>query len=448
MTFELQTIARYSSMRLIDSLAEGIVVGLFAAMLLRFLRRHNAGTRFAIGFSALVAIALLPLLRTLWPYGQLASSSPAFIAPESWALYLFSAWAAVAALLLARVAKSIWHLHKLRKTCVPIDLSSVNPAVAETLTRKSLRNVVLCTSDKVRVPTALGLIRPAIVIPRWVLDELSAGELRQVVLHELAHLQRWDDWTNLGQQIVKALFFFHPAVWWIEKKIAFEREMACDDAVLAETGNARSYAECLAHLAEKSFLQRGVALAQALVGRIAQTSQRVAQILDVNRPRGNARAWKPAASFMVGVGFLCSVWAMKTPELVGFSNGKTDAIEFANSMPDPIRVPATNAALFQHSLSEQPLKPIPAKLNRKPAQHNADVRAARVTVRPQNRSENLVHLSAMKSSSVPVSQAVLIFIESGIDGPAEAQIYRVQMWHVTVLQRNQAVGSKTPSPKT
>lgn len=447
---ELQAIASYSSMRLIDSLAGGAIVCLFAALLLRFARRQNAGTRFAIGFSALLAIALLPLLKSVWPHSKLSSAAPALIVPESWAVYLFAAWALIATLLLARVGKSIWHLHKVRKACVPLDASSLDPSIVDTLSRKqSFRNVELCTSKKVRVPTALGLIRPAIVIPRWVLNELSAAELNQVVLHELAHLRRWDDWTNLAQQIVKALFFFHPAVWWIEKKIAFEREMACDDAVLAETGNARSYAECLAHLAERSFFQRGIVLAQALVGRIAQTSQRVAQILDVNRPKGNTRARKPALSVMVGVGVLCSVWAAKTPELVGFENGNGTATEFANSMPDHISVPVTNTALFQQSPAEWPnVKAIPAKLNRKPAQHNVNARAARAMVRPQNRPENLVHLSAMKSGSVPVSQTVLIFIESGVDGPAEAQIYRIQMWHVTVLPTSQAVGSKTPNKKT
>jgi beta-lactamase regulating signal transducer with metallopeptidase domain len=449
MTLQLQAIASYSSMRLIDSLAEGLFVALLAALLLRFSRRQNAGTRFAIGFSALLAIALLPLLRSLWPHSRLSSAGPALIAPESWALYLFSAWAIVAAFLLARVARSIWHLHNLRKACVAIDPFSLDRSIAETLRRKqSFRKVALCTSEKVRVPTALGLIRPAIVIPLWVLNELSASELNQVVLHELAHLRRWDDWTNLAQQIVKALFFFHPAVWWIEKKIAFEREMACDDAVLVETGNARSYAECLARLAERSFLHRGIALAQALVGRIAQTSQRVAQILDVNRPKRDSRAWKPAFSVVVGIGMLCSVWAAKTPELVGFENAKGTPAEFANSIPDRIELPPTNAALFQHTPAEPKLRAIPAKLKRKPAQHKVDTQEARGSFRPHSGTDNLVHLSAMKSASVPVSQTVLIFIESGMDGPAEAQIYRIQMWHVTVLPRTQAVGSKATSPRT
>ena len=90
------------------------------------------------------------------------------------------------------------------------------------------------------------------------MQELSAVELNAILLHELAHLRRWDDWTNLIQKIVGAVLFFHPAVWWIEKKLALEREMACDDLVLAKTASPRAYAECLVSLAEKSLLRRGL----------------------------------------------------------------------------------------------------------------------------------------------------------------------------------------------
>lgn len=450
MAVNLEAIASYSSMRLVDSLAEGLAVCLFAALVLRLSRRQNAGTRFAIGFSALLAIALLPLSRGIWPHSQLASTTPAVVVPESWALYLFSAWAVIAALLLARVALSVWHLHQLRSTCVALDPASMNPLIAATLQRKKTwRNVALCTSEKVRVPTALGLIRPAIVIPRWVVEELSAAELNQVVLHELAHLRRWDDWTNLAQQIVKALFFFHPAVWWIERKIALEREMACDDAVLAETESPREYAECLAHLAEMSFVQRGIALAQALVGRIAQTSERVAQILDVNRPKGNAPAWKPAISAAVGVGVLCSVWAARAPELVGFDNGTTNKIELANSLADRVSVPVTNAKLVQRSTPAWTnAKAVPAKLSRRPVQRNPIANATRPVTRHYEVASNLIHLSALKPQSTPMSETVFVMIESRELGPGNAEVYRIQMWHVTVLPLTEAVGSKTPSKKT
>lgn len=448
MALDLQAIANYSSMRLIDSLAEGFVVCLSAALLLRVARGHNAGSRFAIGFAALLAIALLPFSREIAGHPQISARPAAVVVPESWAVYLFSAWALIAAVLLGRVVRSIWHLQKLRTSCVPLDPASLNRLVAKTMAgKKTWREVVLSTSEKVRVPTALGLMRPTIVIPRWVIAELSAGELNQVVLHELAHLRRWDDWTNLAQQVVKALFFFHPAVWWIEKKIAFEREMACDDAVLAETESPRAYAECLAHLAEKSFLQRSLALAQSLIGRMAQTSQRVAKILDVNRPK-RSRAWKPTVSVMVGVGVLCSVWAAKAPELVAFQNGGSQNVQLASSIADRIAIPVTNAALMQRSTPQRMNeKPVPAKLARKPVRQNMTPRTERVAVARRNRQESLVHLTALQPVPAVVSQSVLLFIETGETGVTNAHVYQIQMWHITILPASQGVGSKNPSKK-
>ena len=101
-------------------------------------------------------------------------------------------------------------------------------------------------------------------------------------------LWRRDDWTNLAQKVLKALLFFLPSVWWIERRLSLDREMACDDAVLARSGTPREYAECLAHVAERSFLRRQLALAQAAVGRVRQLTARVAMILEPNRPSSNA----------------------------------------------------------------------------------------------------------------------------------------------------------------
>ncbi len=325
----------------------------------------------------------------------------------------------------------------------------MDPFIIDTLRRKrTRREVILCTSERVRVPTALGLVKPAIVIPRWVMQDLSAAELNQVVLHELAHLRRWDDWTNLAQQIVKALFFFHPAVWWIEKKISLEREMACDDAVLTETESPRAYAQCLAHLAERSFVQRGIALAQALVGRVAQTSQRVAQILDVNRPKGSSPIWKPAVSAMAGAAMLCSVWLVKTPELVGFEGSKASATEFAGSLPQPVSVPLIDAGLVQHSKSQSAnVQAVRAKISSRPSQRKNPIRGPQLAVRTQN-SGTPIHLTSLKSSSVPVSETLLVFIENGQMSAANAQVYRIQMWHVVILRAADAADSKTPSKKT
>jgi hypothetical protein len=63
-------------------------------------------------------------------------------------------------------------------------------------------------------------------------------------------------------------------------------------------------------------------------------------------------------------------------------------------------------------------------------------------------ASNLIHLSALKSQPTAISETLLVMIESRQFGPGDAEVYRIQMWHVTVLPLTDAVGSKTPSKKT
>src|SRR5262249_27149736 len=135
--------------------------------------------------------------------------------------------------------------------------------------------------------------------------------------HELAHLARRDDWTNLVQKLVKAILFFHPAVWWIESRLSLEREMACDAAVLAEQPDPRIYARCLLSLAEKSLGRRGVALAQAAVSRLNQLSDRVRQVLDTNRV-SSTRIGKTAIAGATVLSAIGLVLISKTPQVVSF----------------------------------------------------------------------------------------------------------------------------------
>ncbi len=100
--------------------------------------------------------------------------------------------------------------------------------------------------------------------------------------------------------------------------------MACDDLVLAHTANPRAYAECLVSLAEKNFVRRGLALAQAAVGRMRQTSARVIEILDMRRPQG-IRVWKPAPWVVAGFSVACPSVAAHAPKLVAFGDPQTSS---------------------------------------------------------------------------------------------------------------------------
>jgi beta-lactamase regulating signal transducer with metallopeptidase domain len=328
MTTALNQLARMSAQSMLNGVIEGFAIGLFAWLLLRVVGRRNSSTRFAVWFSALLAIAALPLLSA-----APSKASPASITVSSaWALDIFLLWAALAAVALVRVAVGLLQLRKLRASCTPIDVDVLDPALRKTLQEfQTVRSVALCQSDRLQVPTAIGFVKPAVVIPSWAMQELSTPELNAILLHELAHLRRRDDWTNLAQKILKALLFFHPAVWWIENQLTLEREMACDDAVLAETANPRDYAQCLIAMAEKSFMRRSVALAQAAVNRMRHMSQRVSQILDANRP-GATRVWKPAVYSLAAFFVACLASLPHAPELIAFED-RVPEVAVASAMP-------------------------------------------------------------------------------------------------------------------
>lgn len=437
----LHAVVELVTLRFVDALAEGSLICLLAALFLRLVRRQNAATRFAVWFSALVAVSALPWVGGTWMHmGAAASDSrhAAMTLPDSFALYFLAVWSVVAVWFGIGIGRALWHLSVLRRNSVPVDLTGLDPIVRETVQRHGAnRRIELCTSELVQVPTAVGLLKPVILVPSWILRELSADELNQILLHELAHFRRWDDWTNLAQQIVKAIFFFHPAVWWIDKKIAVEREMACDDAVLAETRRPRAYAECLARLAERSFVRRSVALAQAALGKMRQTSARLAQILDVNRPSPSSPSWVVPASLILALAIGCGMLYSRAPRLVAFGRSERPhpqevAAVDASSTPVPAYLRALPVVQAKLKVAAAP-----AKLGKSAASRrtSSPQRVAAVkTKSPAIQQRSLVHLIDAKVSTVPVTETFWVVVESEGTNPAAPQVYQIQMWRVTVLR--------------
>src|SRR5215467_591068 len=442
MTPALHLLAETLTTRAVQSLAEGILIVFFAGIVLRF-SRHSAGTRFTVWFSSLVAIAVLPIFGgRLFSYSApyYSSGHATITVSGRWAVYLLATWALIAAWFLCGVIKAAWHLHALRRSCTPLQLTGLDPLLRETLRRYSAkRNVSLCTSARVRVPAAIGLLKPAVVIPEWVMRELSTDEVNQILVHELAHLGRWDDWTNLAQQLIKAVFFFHPAVWWIDKKIALERESACDDVVLAGTASPRAYAECLTRLAEKSFLHRGIVLAQAALGRILQMSLRVSRILDPNREPSHSRGWKPVALLIAVFATGSVIWVSRAPQLIAFENDAPARIDGAitamSAQPDKMMPSRTDGAQTYRLATGPAQKPIivPAKLDLSaaPVMLLKQKQAPKRHVKLKAHREATVRFTNGSGDQVPVRETVVVVIESQ---GANAANYQIQMWHVTVLR--------------
>src|SRR3970040_235218 len=92
---------------------------------------------------------------------------------------------------------------------------------------------------------ALGLGRPVVLVSRSVADAVNDESLDEIVMHEQAHLDRYDDWSQLLQAVVGSLAGLHPAVRFLARRMDVDREAACDDRVVSRTGATRRYASSL-----------------------------------------------------------------------------------------------------------------------------------------------------------------------------------------------------------
>ncbi|MGA6987555.1 MAG: M56 family metallopeptidase [Terriglobales bacterium] len=453
-TFPMQTVAQVSVERILNVLPEGFLIAAFAWALLRILRRQNSGTRFAVWFLALLSVAALPVLgrfgggQGLVGVGLLSampwkSLLPAISIPGRWALFVFLAWALGASVAMVRIAAGFWRLRQLRRGCTAIDATDLHPAVRKTVEAiGASRSVTITTSEDVRVPAAIGFWKRTIVLPAWALRELSPDDLNVILLHEFAHLRRWDDWTNLIQKMVRALFFFHPAVWWIENRLAVEREMACDDAVLAETSNPHGYASCLVSLLEKSLAHRLAdkrwTMAHAAVHRAHEASLRLAQILDKNRP-ATTQVWKPALGMVGAFSVVCLMALPLAPQFVAFDRGMTasdsdQAYSAALSHPS-FQISGSTTAIIPATLRTR-ASSSPGVMSKMTAAKVVDARVDADHFAGQKLAparDLVVEASAHADREVVPQFQTLVFIEATQYGTADSPVWQVQVWRVTLV---------------
>jgi beta-lactamase regulating signal transducer with metallopeptidase domain len=452
--FSLQTVAQTSVERLLNALPEGILITFFVWVLLRVLRRQNSGTRFAVWFLALLTVAALPVMdafsaaRSMLAIGTpwampSATVRPAIAIPGSWALVLFLVWAVGAGVAMLRLAFGLWRLRQMRRSCTPVVLSDLDPAMRRAVSGIFQNSsVTIATSDCVRVPAAIGFWKRTVVLPTWALRELPPDDLNVILLHEFAHLRRGDGWTNLIQKIVRALFFFHPAVWWIETRLSVEREMACDDAVLAETDNPRGYAACLVSLLEKSMAHRVAnprwSMAQAAVHRAHEAALRLARILDKNRPAAT-RVWKPALGMVSAFSLVCLLALSHAPQFVAFDHGMLASnpghAYSAAVNPSGVQSSSQTAAVIPAALRMS--APLPVRAMAKVVHARAVRRGSAPVVAAQvpeaSSPDRAVNVNASADQEIAPQFQTLVFIQATQYVTSDSSVWSVQVWRVTLF---------------
>ena len=361
----VDSVARIVAGLLLAGVWEGIVLAAAVGLILHLVPGTTARLRFAIWTIAFVVLAVLPLAsasRGGYAVDAAGASTASHLQLDIRWSYLFTAlWFAAVMVRVAHLCLQAIELHSLSGSAVLI--------ARERLPKLALKGVKLCTSDKIDRPSVIGFLSPRILIPAWLFDQLTEGELEQIVLHELEHLRRRDDWVNLLQKIGLVLFPLNPALFWIDRRLGTERELACDDGVLSRTHSPRVYATCLTTLAERRIEHCGhsrlTVLALGAVGAIRQSefSRRIEKILGFNRRSTLAPVYTRALAAVLVAGVLgaAAIFA-HAPQLVSF----------ADDVQSPAAQPVTKAALvereathsaasFQNVVLHQPSMEVAAK---------------------------------------------------------------------------------------
>ena len=215
------------------------------------------------------------------------------------------------------------------RRAIPVQDDDWTRLLTDCAGRMGVRRVRLLRSLEQNVPVAVGIWRPSIVIP-LVAATWSDDRRRAVILHELAHVARFDCLTQALARAACATYWFHPAVWWVARRLRIERELACDDRVIAAGTKARDYAGHLLEIAYALGRRSTPALAVSMA-RPHQLEGRMLAALDDTR---NRRV--PSFRFLCAIATIAAVLlgplAVAVPSLVAADRDAESAPPLASGL--------------------------------------------------------------------------------------------------------------------
>jgi beta-lactamase regulating signal transducer with metallopeptidase domain len=362
-------------------LAQGAILTLAAAAGLHVIPRSRTRARCAFVWTAYLLLLVLPLaapsLALLRPRATIDLApvvpDPLVTVHAAWwtsataTLALWIVWIGSHAVTLGRGLATA-HNAKRRANACPSDLLARLPHWSRVSATGRQTRVVLSTC----VPAAgvLGCGAPVIAVAPRLVERLSAADLDRVLVHEWAHVQRRDDLTHVIGQLARAIVGWHPAAWWLQRQLEFEREVACDEIAVRVTGSAKPYAACLLTIsALRQPANQSVPVLTA-VSRV-RLRQRIERILAARRTAVVRRVY--ALEIGSGLGLLVCAFTIGHLQLVTSAVASAVSITVAPASA-PVRdivIPSTPASLKRITPSSSSV--------------SAASRRPRVRVRPSER---------------------------------------------------------------
>ncbi len=281
--FTLHPVLDALAWTLIHSLWQAGIVALVVALLFGLTKSLSARLRYHIAVTGLVLIPVLAVVTYLhliqpaeveliprtafaaasdlsdaeafFTLGHLQSPDPAQVVDEvvndELRIAIVLSWMTGSLLFALRLAAGFVGVRRLTRSGTSIPDALLQKVFDRLLVGASFsREVSLVVSSIIDVPMTVGWIRPCVLLPASVVSGFPPEAIEAFIAHELMHVRRFDYLINLLQHVVEALFFYHPATWWLSRKIRDEREFCCDDLAIKLLDNRLVYVTALAGLAE------------------------------------------------------------------------------------------------------------------------------------------------------------------------------------------------------
>lgn len=268
---------------LLHFLWQGTLLAVLLVVLLKLLRNMSSNTRYLVSCVVLVFMLVTPVVTwvrlnvTLEDNGAIAESFsfaiqdhsraanpldhqkntvavlPAaanFLSWRSWLnaslSWMVLAWSIGVAVLFVRLLGGWAETQYCKNRYVTPPDEAIQQSFDGLLDRLEIKDTVrLFQSTRVTVPMVVGWLKPVVLLPMSVLVGLSPSQVTAILAHELAHIRRHDYLINFFQVLVEMVLFYHPAVWWVSRRIRAEREFCCDDMVVSVCGDVANYARAL-----------------------------------------------------------------------------------------------------------------------------------------------------------------------------------------------------------
>lgn len=249
---------------------QGAAIAVAAWITLRLLRQARPQARYAVLCAAMAACLLAPAIslwrafamptlaaapwhhavRLSWIEG-LSPATPGLPSgpwPPEVLPWVVAIWAAGAAVMLLRIAQGLRWIKRLRHeadNAAPAGWQRRFDALAR---RFGLASIPLRIGPDREGPMTVGVWRPVVLVPAALFANMPVELLEALLAHELAHIRRHDYLVNLLQRLTEALLFYHPAIWWLSRRLTIERELIADRLAADVLGEPRKLALALSRL--------------------------------------------------------------------------------------------------------------------------------------------------------------------------------------------------------